>query len=58
MLIVDLNTLQTIYTLNLTDHVILNRLDTLDLQDIMRIYGTLCQLVSGLDLLSLRHLDT
>ena len=58
MLIVDLNTLQTIYTLNLTDHVILNCTHTLDSQDIMRIYTTFCQLITGLKNLSIKDFDT
>ena len=37
MLIADLNTLETIYTLYFTDHIILNCTYTLNSQDIMRI---------------------
>ena len=58
MLIADLNTLETVYTLYFTDHVILNCTDTLDSQDIMWIYATFCKLVTGFKHLSVCDLDT
>ena len=58
MLIVDLNTLETVYTLNLTDHVILNCTNTLDSKDIMRVYTTFCKLITSFHNLSVHDLDT
>ena len=58
MFIVDLNTLKTVYTLNLTDHVILNCTNTLDSKDIMRVYTTFCKLIPSLHNLSVHDLDT
>src|SRR5699024_1744251 len=58
MLIVDINTLQTIYTLYLPHHVILNGTDTFNLQDIMRIDGTFGQLIAGLQMSAVKHLDS
>ena len=57
MLVVDLNTLQTIYTLNLMQHVILYCADTLDLQDIMRVDRTFGQNVAGLQHCPVADLD-
>ena len=56
MLIVDLNTLQTVYTLYFLDHIILNSADALDLQNVMRIDTTFCQLITGLQILSVLNL--
>ena len=47
MLVIDINTLKPVNPLNLTDDIILNRTDTLDLQYVMRIYRTLSQLITG-----------
>ena len=58
MLIVDIYTLQTVNPLYLADHVILHGTHTLDRKDIVWIYTTLCQLITGLKLLSLQNLDT
>ena len=58
MLIVDFNTLQTVYTLYLTQHVILYCADTLDFQDIMWVNTTLCQLITGFQNSSVQDLDT
>ena len=40
------------------EHVILNRTNALNLEDIVWIYRTLCKLVAGLKLLSVYNLDT
>ena len=48
MLIVDINTLQAVYTLYFLEHVVLYGTQSFDLQDIMRIYTTFCQLIAGL----------
>ena len=58
VLIVDIHTLQTVYTLYLAEHVILNGADTFDLQNIMRVDASFCQLVAGLQHLAVLHLDT
>ena len=58
MLIVDIYTLQTVNSLYLTDHIILYGTDTLDRKNIVWIYTTLCKLITGFQLLSLKHLDT
>src|SRR5699024_7955952 len=58
MLIADLNALQTVYSLNFAEHVILSGADALDPQDVMRIHTTFCQLVAGFQHLSVRDLDT
>ena len=58
MLIVDINTLKTIYTLYLSEHVILNCTESLDLQDIVRVHTTFCKLVSGLKHHAVLDLDT
>jgi len=53
MLIIDLNTLQTIYTLHFADHVILHGTYTLDLENIMWIYATFCERLTFLQSLTL-----
>ena len=58
MFIVDFHTLQTVYSLNLLDHVILYSTDTLDLQDIVWVYTTFSQLITCLDYLAFCYLDT
>ena len=57
MLVVDLNTLESVNALYFLDHVILYGSDTLDLQDVMRINRTLGELVARLDDLSVHNLD-
>ena len=58
MLICDIYTLQTIYTLYFTKHVILYGTDTLDLQQIVRVYTTFGQFITGLQYLAVDNLDT
>ena len=58
MLIVDLYTLQTVYTLYFTQHVILNGIYTFDSQNVMRIYTTFCQFITGFQFCAVSHLDT
>ena len=58
MFITDLNTLETIYTLYFTDHIILNCTYTLNSQDIMRIYATFCKFITCFKDLSVCDLDT
>ena len=58
MLIADLNTLETIYSLYFTDHIILNCTYTLNSQDIMRIYATFCKFITCFKDLSVCDLDT
>ena len=58
MLIIDLNTLQTVYTLNLVQHVILYCADTFDLQDIVWVYRTFGQDIAGFQNRSVTDLDT
>ena len=50
MLIVDFYTLQTIYSLYFTQHVILDRTDSLDLQQIVRVNATFGQFITGLQI--------
>src|SRR5699024_12160181 len=57
VLVVDINTLETVYALYLLDHVILHSPQSFDLQDIMGVHATLCELVAGLKLLSVLGLD-
>ena len=57
MLIVDLNTLQTVDTLYLAQQIILHGADTADLHDIMRVDRTFRDLLTGLNDLSFRHFD-
>ena len=57
MLIIDINTLETVYTLYLAEHVVLCGTQSLDLQDIMRIHATFCKLVSGLQDIAILDLD-
>ena len=58
MLIVDLDTLKAVDPLDLGDHVILHRLDSLDPKEIVGIDGALGQGVPGLKPLSLIDLRT
>ena len=58
MLITDINTLQTVYTLYFTKHVILYRTDSLDFQQVMRVNTTFCQFVAGFQYLSVHNLDS
>ncbi len=57
MLIGDINTLQTINSLYLTKQIILYRPDLFDLQQVMRVDTTLCQLVASLKLSTVCNLD-
>jgi hypothetical protein len=57
MLIGDINTLETVYTLNLSEQVILYGSDTLDVHKVVRIYGTFGKLFACLKLLSVGNLD-
>ena len=57
MLIIDIHTLQTVYTLHFTQQIILRRAQTLDLQDIVWVYTTFCQLIAGFKHLSVLNLD-
>ena len=57
MLIVNFHTLQTIYSLYFTQQIILHRPHTFDLQNIMRIYGTFCQFVTGLQYGSIHNFN-
>ncbi len=58
MLITDINTLQTVYTLNFPEHIILYCTDSFDFQQIVRIYATFCQLVTGFQNRPIQHSDT
>ena len=58
MLIVDIYTLETVYSLYFLDHIILYCTQSLDSQDIMRINTTFRQLVSGLQLHTVLNLDS
>ena len=57
MLIVDINTLETVYTLYLAEHIVLCGAQALDLQDVMRVHATFCKLVSGLQDIAVLDLD-
>ena len=48
MLIINFYTLQTVYALYFTEHIILNRTNTFNFQDVMWIYTTFCQLITSL----------
>ena len=58
MLIVDFHTLQAVYTLHLTQQVVLNGTHAFDLQNIMRIYRTFCQLITCFKQCTVHNLDT
>ena len=58
VLVADIYALQTVYALYLAEHVILHRTDSLDLQQIMRVHASFCQLVAGFQLLAVHHLDS
>ena len=58
MLIIDLNTLQTVYTLYFLKHVVLCCTKAFDLQDVMWIYTTFCKLISGTEHCSVLDLNT
>ena len=58
MFIVDLYTLQTVYTLYFTQHVILNSVHALDSQNVMRIYTTFCQFITSIQINSILYFDT
>src|SRR5699024_10484794 len=58
VLIVDLNTLETVNSLHLAEHVVLYGTNAFDTKDIVRIYRTFCQLVSGFQIISVLNLDT
>ncbi len=57
MLIININTLQPVYTLYFLDHIVLYGAQSLDPQDIVRIHTTLCQLVAGLQYRPVLNLD-
>ena len=58
MLIRNVHTLQSVHSLNLTKHIILYCANPLNLQQVMRIYASFCQLVAGFQHLPIQHLDT
>ena len=58
MTILNLYTLQTVYTLNFRNHVILYCLGALDLQKIVRVDGTLGENITGLKYLTIQHLQS
>ena len=58
MTILNLYTLQTVYTLNFRNHVILYCLGALDLQKIVRVDGTLGENITGLEYLSIHDLQS
>ena len=58
MLIVDLNTLETVYTLYFLEHIILCCTKSFDFQDIMWIYATFCKLISGFKHNAVLYFDT
>src|SRR3546814_17186499 len=55
VLVVDLHALQSIDLLNLVDQVVGERLDTHDVQDVVRHAGTVHQQVALLDVVALVH---
>ena len=57
MLVIDPNALQLVNPAHLPKDIILHRTNTLDLDDIMRIDGTFCQLVSGFQDRAILDLD-
>ena len=57
MLIRDVYTLQTVNPLYLTQQIILNSADLFDLQQVMRIDAALGQLITSLELCTVRDLD-
>ena len=58
MLIADINALKTVYPLDLTQQVILDCLDALDLKQIVGVDRTFCQLIAGLNGRVVQYLDT
>lgn len=58
MLICNINTLETVYSLNLTNHIILNGSDTLNLQKIVRIYRTFCKFITGFKNSTIKNLNS
>ena len=58
MLITDFYTLETIYSLNFTDHVILNGTNTFDSKDIVWVYTTFCKFITSFKNLTICNLDT
>ena len=57
MLIVDINTLKTIYTKYFTQQVILNCTNTLNLQEVMRVNRTFGKRITGKDILTISNLN-
>ncbi len=57
MLVIDLNALKPVYSLNLLEHIVLNGTKSLDLKDIVGIYTTFSQLISRLKHCTVRNLD-
>ena len=58
VLIADINALKTVYPLDLTQQVILDCLDALDLKQIVGVDRTFCQLIAGLNGRVVQYLDT
>ena len=56
--IVDLHTLQTIYSLHFLKQIILYGAHTLDLQNIMRVDASFCQGIAGFHVRAVHDLDT
>ena len=52
MLVVHLHTLRAVHTLRLFNEIALDRFDTADAEDVVRVAGTVGQLCSGFDLLA------
>ncbi len=58
MLVVNFYTLQTVYTLHFTKHIILYGTDTLDLHNIVRVYTTFCQFITGFQNIAIQNFDS
>ena len=58
VLVVNFYTLQTINPLHFRNHIVLNCLHSLNLQEVMRVNGTFCQNISGFQYLSVRYLES
>ena len=58
MLVIDINTLETVYALYLAEHVVLYCTESFDLQDIVRVHTTFGKLIAGIQHRAVLDLDT
>ena len=58
MLVADFYTLQTVYTLYFLNHIVLNASQAFDLQNVVRVYTTFCDFITGFNDVAVVNFDS